>query len=255
MNSKIDQNHNDPKQKEQLAFLNQQQMQMTEKWSEYMDGILGTKTHVAVRAINADQKTSSRAPIRPHEASHVDRVVNSLRHASESTRDDLLKKKLEDLARILSLGVFNEDFDARAVSFDIFNLLHEYEKELGKMKHLKHLTPDGQMVELNDEMEDVRKRRDSLWDQEDLMVDLTDNGMSLKDLLRLEMFKLSSSLSEGEGGGGGKLENILKHFEAEIEKVSERTSGNGYNHPHPTTTEQIVQFFFLTSLVSSLVLH
>ena len=79
--------------------------------------------------------------------------------------------------------------------------------------------------------------------------------MSLKDLLRLEMFKLSSSLSEGEGGGGGKLENILKHFEAEIEKVSERTSGNRYNHPHPTTTEQIVQFFFLTSLVSSLVLH
>jgi len=221
----------------QLKYLNEQQTKMSYKWDEYMESILGTKTHVATRVVNAFQNTDSRPPVLTHEPTHVDRVVKSLMAASK-TASEKLSQKLVKLSNAFKVGEYDDiTFDSNAVAFDIFNILHEHNEELKNYHHITRKCEDSAFYDKEKNVYDIKghksnvaRHRATTWGEEDKDFISNENGMTLKDVLRLEMFKLASHMSLNSSFGSNstaqKMEDLVKYLEAEIQRLEKKNASD-----------------------------
>ena len=219
-----------------LKYLHREQHKMNYKWGEYMESILGTKTHLATQMVNTSQNTNSRPPIASNEPTHLDRVVKTLSIAANTVSENLAKK-LSKLAVDLKMGEQDDNFDGNAVAFELFNLLHEHSEELGNNHHITKRCEDSEhfdSVALAHDHEGARntvtKYRNSIWgDKIDNTVASNENGMSLKDLLRLELFKLASQMSltnDGNSSADKKVSDMAQFLENEIERLEKKSASD-----------------------------
>ena len=223
------------KNKANIKSLARQSTKALKLFDELSMAILGTSVNVAVSSLNALAGTDHASPLIRDEPSHQDSVVKSLMHTGKSASDELAKL-LAPLAFKLSRPTA-EDFDALAVAGSIIELLRDHRVELRSFSHYNYL-PDEEEKRVERHTGARRASYSDVggvdvgaaaaasylvekFDEEDEEKGGVDSGLTIEELLRLELHRLvACQVATGGGGGEGKkIADMATFFQTEMDRL------------------------------------